>query len=183
MWFTILNKLDTPDYLVHKLLWGFFPEQQAFQSERVFCYHDAGDKIYMLSSVEPKTECKKVSLAAGQCVMFSMTASYNRRPSGRDENGKRVYYKQPDITHPQQLKDWLKRRLADTASIQFVDIKKLPPHSIARKDGRKMVWPQHQFMGTLSVHKPGELLEIIGNGIGAGCAFGLGAMILPEVMK
>lgn len=183
MWITILNKLDTPDYLVHKLLWGFFPDQQVSQSGRVFCYHDAGDKIYMLSSVEPKTECKKISLTADQCVMFSMSASYNRRPSGRDENGKRVYHKQPDITRPQQLKDWLQRRLADTASIQFVDIKKLPPHSVARKDGKKMVWPQHQFMGTLNVHKPDEFLEIIGKGIGAGGAFGLGAMILPEVMK
>lgn len=183
MWITVLNKLDTPDYLVHKMLWGFFPDQQADHSSRSFCYHDAGDKIYMLSSVEPKTECKKVSLTAGQCVMFSMSASYNRRPCGRDENGKRVYYKQPDITSPQQLKEWLQRRLGDTASIQFVDIKKLPPHSVARKDGKKMVWPQNQFMGTLSVHNPDAFLEIIGNGIGAGCAFGLGAMILPEVMK
>lgn len=183
MWATVLDKMDTPDYMTHQLLWGFFPEHQASSSDRVFCYKDTGDKIYMLSAVEPKTESVKIELSEGKSVMFWLCASYNRRPSGRDENGKRVYYKQPDITHPKALSDWLQRRLGESAILQFVDVKTLAPHSVTRKDGKKMVWPQAQFMGTLSVKKPSDFLSIISRGIGAGCAFGLGAMILPEVMK
>lgn len=183
MWSTILDKMDVPDYIVHQLLWGFFPEQQAESSERVFCYKDTGDKIYMLSSAEPKTESMKIELQESQSVMFSLCASYNRRPSGRCPDGRRIYYKQPDITHPKALRDWLQRRLGESAMLQFVDVKPLAPHSVTRKDGKKMVWPQAQFMGTLNIKNPSEFLVIISRGIGAGCAFGLGAMILPEVMK
>lgn len=184
MWFTVLEKMDVPEYLVHKLLWGFFPEAQKAGAERPFCYKDTGDQILMLSSIEPNTDSKKIALKKDQSVMFWMCASYNRRPSGRDENGNKVYRKGVRfVTSPKELQAWLQRRIGDTATIQFVEIKKLPPKAVLRVNGEKMVWPQAQYMGTINVHKPSEFLALASRGFGAGCAFGLGAMIMPEVMK
>ena len=40
-----------------------------------------------------------------------------------------------------------------------------------------------EFFGTLTIVDAEKFSEIIGRGIGGGCAFGFGAMILPQVMK
>lgn len=180
MWFTVLEKMDTPKELIHRLLWGFFPDLQKAGAERPFCYKDTGDQILMLSTVEPNTDSKKIEFAKGQTVMFWMCASYNRRLTAKDGGYKRgVRF----VTQPGELQAWLQRRLGDTATVNYVDVKQLAPETVVRKGGQKMTWPQTRLIGTLTVTSPVEFAALVGRGIGAGCAFGLGAMIMPEAMK
>ena len=80
MWVTTLEKMRIPDYTQHQLLWTYFPQvSKAEGAERPFCYLDTGDKIIMLSVVEPSTESVKIEFQAGHTLMFNCMASLTKR--------------------------------------------------------------------------------------------------------
>ena len=179
MWLTVLNKMpNISDYQQHQLLWGFFRQQDAKQ--RPFCFRDTGDEILVLSSVKPSTESREIKFERGQTLMFELRMSIGKSGSSR---------KNPDALSPHQWSaDEIKRRfiniLDDVADVDFVTFKKNSvPHVVVKNDGHKMYFNQTMFYGTLTVKDPQRFDKKISHGIGRGCAFGFGAMMLPQVMK
>ena len=174
MWVTTLNKMEgITDYLQHQLLWGFFDQNQ----DRPFCFCDAGDQIIMLSSVKPNTESKEVKFENGMTLMFECRASLNAR------RYKTVTYKPQDYT-ADMIKEWFRRRLEGCANVGYVTFKKMPPHMIVKSQNHKKIpLNQTMFFGTLTITDAEKFDEIASKGIGQGCAFGFGALILPQVMK
>ena len=181
MWLTVLEKMRIPDYAQHQLLWTYFPQVSKSEgAERPFCYLDTGDKIMMLSVVEPSTECIKIEFQAGQTLMFNCMASLTARRYSKSG----VVFKPQDYT-AEHIKDWFIRKFKDVADINYVTFKKHAPHMLVDSTGRKKRIPldRTEFFGTLTIVDAEKFSEIIGRGIGGGCAFGFGAMILPQVMK
>lgn len=179
MWLTILDKPNVNEYDIHQMLWCFFQEHQKQGLERPFCYRVTDNEIVMLSNVKPSTECKKIELVEGNTYLFECRASIKR--TYKDANGKsrwREDYK------GDELKEWFKRRFGGAATVNFVAYKSFAPHVIVRpKTQQKMVFSQYVFQGSLTVTNSAELEKMIGKGIGQGCAFGFGAVLLLQVMK
>ena len=180
MWLTILDCVEKRSYLNHQLLWSFFPEEQKRDESRPFCYREVDGSIYMLSSVKPATKATQVSIDTDDRLLFHLAASC-RSGSYRDERG--IRHRRAGATKPSDQAAWLQRRLGGSASINFCDVKRLAPHSICRKDGKSMVFPQSLFRGVLTVRNAPEFERILSSGIGQGSSFGLGMMLLPQVMK
>lgn len=178
MWITVLDS-GLNHYELHQKLWGLFPQHQAADSDRPYCYKDTGSKVYVLSNSEPSIESKRGEINEQQ-YMFTLSASA-RRGTYRDENGKRV--RLPAYSTHEELKDWLHRRLDGCATVDFVDIKPVSPRSVVKPCGRKMVFPQAEFKGLLTVTNKEKFSEIAAVGIGQGCAFGLGAILLLELIN
>ena len=158
------------------LLWGFFRKQQEDALERPFCFRDTGDQLFVLSNVKPSTESHEIKFQRGQTLMFEIRMSLG------------VKRNRETVVKPQDLTaDQIKRRFitifSDVANVDYVTFKKLPPHIITRNDGHRMPLNQTMFYGTLTVKDPLKFDEKISRGVGRGCAFGFGAMILPQVMK
>ena len=173
MWLTVLDKMqNVSDYQQHQLLSGFF---EAYD-KRPFCFRDTGEHIVLLSNQKPKTECREITFSDGQALLFECRASVR----GRSCAGVKIKPEQYTAKH---LKEWFVRRLLPAANVQYVTFKKMSPHKILRNDGRLMILNQTLFYGTLIVNDAKAFDELVGHGIGAGGAFGFGALILPQVMS
>lgn len=180
MWFTILKRSDGPAYLVHQQVWCLFPELQKAEADRSFCYRDTGSDIYVLSANKPNVDSKKIDVDNGASYLFEMVCS-TRRGAYRDENGKRQ--RMTSRSTKEQMREWLQNRLDESATVDRLEMFARPPHSVAREDGSKMVWPQARLVGIVTINDAGVFKNIVANGMGQGAAFGLGAMLLPEIMK
>lgn len=180
MYCTTLKKPKSAnDYDIHQMLWCLFPQHQQQQLERPFCFRIIEDEILLLSNIKPTTDSKELVFKENNTYLFECRASMRR--TYKDENGKR---KQRENCKGDELKDWFKRRFGDAAIVDFVAYKDFAPHIVANpKNQNKMVFAQYVFQGSLTVKNSDEFETIISKGIGQGCAFGFGAMILPQVMK
>ena len=174
MWITVLNSADCSRYELHQKLWGLFPQHQAGKSDRPFCYKDTGETVYVLSNTET-SESVSVDIEQGERYMFTVTASA-RRGTYRDESGKRV--KLNPYTTASELKQWLARRLAGCAELGLIDVTVLPPRTVTKPNGNKMVFPKTEFKGVLTITDVDEFKRVASVGIGQGGAFRLGAILL-----
>lgn len=180
MWFTILDRGESPSYSLHQRVWSIFPDLQKQGAERAFCYRDNGSEVYVLSSAMPSAESRRVEINDGQELLFEMIAS-TRRGTYRDKNGKRL--RLPDRTKKEQMQEWLQNRFGASATINRLELIKHSPIKVIRKNASSMVWPCARLVGLVTIKESKQAASIIANGMGQGAAFGLGAMILPEVMK
>lgn len=177
MWFTTLEKMpNVSDYQQHQILWGFFPKQQQDAEQRPFCFRDTGDQLLVLSNVKPNTESKEIKFQNGQTLMFEVRMSLGDKTSGN------VVTKPKDLT-ADQLKNRFINTFIDIADIGHVSFKNYPPHIVRKNDGHKIPYHQIMYFGVLTVLDAEKFDARISRGIGRGCAFGFGAMILPQVMK
>lgn len=181
MWLSVLSAPECEAYRTHQFLWGYFPEQQNNgTTERPFCFRELDDQLLMLSGIRPAAPARQIELEAGRSLLFEMIAS-PRRGTYRAADGKRQ--RLPPMKSPRDMADWLRRRLDCAATVQFVDVKPLAPLSLRHADGNLVVLPQALFRGVLNVSDGERLRERMAGGIGQGGAFGLGMLLLPEVMR
>lgn len=180
MWLTILNKpKNINEYEIHQVLWSFFQEHQRQGLTRPFCYFLAEDKIFMLSSIAANKDSKKIILENKETYLFECRASIRR--TYKDENGKS---KTREAYRGEELKEWFKRRFADCATINFVSYKEYAPHVVINpKSKNRMVFSQYVFSGSLTIDDIADFERICAKGVGQGCAFGFGAVVIPQVMK
>lgn len=176
MWLTTLNKMpNVSDYQQHQLLAGFF-DKYADGKDRPFCFRDTGEQLIVLSTQQPKTDSKEITFKSGQTLMFECRASVRKRTI----QGKLI---KPEDFTASHLKQWFCKLLRDGAYVDYVTFKKMSPHKITKSQtGHVMCFNQTFFYGTLTVTNPEVFDRLVGHGIGAGGAFGFGALILPQVM-
>lgn len=177
MWLTTLNKMpNVSDYQQHQLLAGFFDTYDDGK-DRPFCFRDTGEQLIVLSNVKPKTDSREITFKNAQTLMFECRASVRQR----SYQGRLI--KPQDFT-ASHLKEWFCRRLEKGAYVDYVTFKKLPPHKVRKsQNGQVMFFNQTLFYGTLTISNADEFDKLVGHGIGAGGAFGFGALILPQVMQ
>ncbi len=177
MWFTTLKKMPSvSDYQQHQLLWGFFGKQQKDAEQRPFCFRDTGDELLVLSSGKPSTDSREIKFQNGQTLMFEVRMSLG------DSHLKGQTTKAHQLT-ADQLKNRFINTFIDIADIGHVSFKALAPHIVTKNDGHKIPYHQIMYFGVLTVLDAEKFDARISRGIGRGCAFGFGAMILPQVMQ
>lgn len=177
MWLTTLDKMpNVTDYQQHQLLAGFFDKYDDGE-DRPFCFRDTGSQLIILSSQKPKTDSTEIVFKNAQTLMFECRASVRQR------SYKGNIIKPHEFT-ANHLKEWFCRRLESGAYVDYVTFKKLAPHKVEKsQNGQVMFFNQTMFYGTLTITNAQEFDRLASHGIGAGGAFGFGALILPQVMK
>lgn len=169
MYIAKLKKIDgLSDYRTHQFI--------ASMVDGEYCYKDLGDEVLLLAQDKMAVECNQLHFTVGQKFMFECRASIN------DRRYKGVVYKAKDY-YDEHIKNWFRRRLGDSATVDYVCYEKKAPHKIYKTTGELMIFNQTMFFGTLTVKDPVLFADILAKGIGRGKSFGFGAVILPQVMQ
>ena len=203
----ILSRAEIPwstakrAYEHHRCLWRLFPDQppesrhqhDEQRSGFLFRIEDSRPgqpaRVLVQSSVRP-TPADGVALigsrefdpkpSPGQRLAFLLTANPVKTIKDAqmsDKPGKRRdTCRVPLITEPAQI-DWLKRKLADAATINAVSVLPHQPVFFRRGNrGGKLVLAT--FEGLLTVVDPTRLRGLLENGIGPAKAFGCGLLLV-----
>lgn len=180
MWISVIAKPNCPNYSTHQYLWSYFPGATKGE-ERPFLYRALDSSILMLSRVRPAIP-GAVNVAdrvqAGAVYQFDALVSarngQNHKP-GRPQ-------KHRFIRDNDELRAWFSRRLSG-AEPGFVQIFDRPDLRLTKASGHVIVRPQCVIRGTVKVNDRSEFLGCLARGVGGGGAWGLGLMVLPEVMN
>ncbi|MDZ7922738.1 MAG: type I-E CRISPR-associated protein Cas6/Cse3/CasE [Marinagarivorans sp.] len=180
MWATFIKLSSDDEYLAHQSVWSLFPSAQAEKTERPFCYQKHGGYALVFSNVKPDSESVEVIINDGADLLFDVIGSPSRG-TYRDDKGRRR--RMNPHTTVESMNDWLKRRLDGAALVTSVITKPLSPHAFSHPKSGRIVHPQAHFRGRLKVVDAGKMSEIVARGIGQAAAFGLGAVVLPELLN
>ena len=168
----ILPKAD--DYTIHQLIWCYFKEHQEKGLKRPFCYSLNDGVATVLSESKITANSNECVINNGDSYLFECKASIRR--TYKDEAGKtkvRASYTGAE------LKEWFKRRFEFAAKIDFITYNELPFCYIDNpKKKNRMIFKQRLFIGKLTIIDERLFKEIALKGIGHGCGFGFGAIIL-----
>lgn len=180
MFLSLVPKPDVPEYCYHQFLWTYFDRERL--AVRPFVFRPLDSALLMLSREKPL--CKSVMLndriQAGQIYQFDLICS-PQRGTWRDEHGKR--HRRTAYQSNQERIGWLKRRLGESAEIRFAHVFDRPKRRFKTGDGHEVAFAECAIRGTLYVNDKAEFIEYLTQGIGSKGAWGLGLLVLPEVMS
>jgi CRISPR system Cascade subunit CasE len=187
-------------YEVHRQLWQLFPYQP--QARRDFLFRVEGVQpgqglIVLLQSgqaLKTQEDTRVLAskpfapvLSAGKQLRFRLRANPVRtihdqeqgrvQQKGRDA-GKLKHCRVPLLKEDQQ-RDWLQRKLADTACLDNVLMQQEAPLYFHKGDGGKRVEGKIQsvlFDGSLTINDGDGFVALLSQGIGPAKAFGCGLL-------
>ncbi len=198
-WSTVRNP-----YRIHKDIWLLFPgmskearrsledERQGFLFRTESIHPGRPARLFVQSRQSPVPSEKIVVIATRefnpkpterQMLSFLLTA--NPVKTITDEKGSRTAKDKPKkcrvplIKEDQQI-DWLRTKLKDTAVIESVKVRPLPP-MFFWKSGESGKLAPVEFEGLLRVTDSRMLVTVIQNGIGPAKAFGCGLMLVRRI--
>ncbi len=191
-------------YEVHRALWQAFPKKPDQSRDFLFRVEQRKTgqvQVLMQSHRKPESNIENVRLLAGKEVVLGLQSGGQLRfllvanpvktiadEQGRlDSRGEVKKCRVPLIKEEEQV-EWLKRKLADAASINMVEIEKLAPLYFRKTGGsgkkgtegqRGKIQP-YTFKGVLQINNADLLTLAIQNGIGPAKAFGCGLLSLAR---
>lgn len=176
MWLARVPRPDVPAYVYHQMLWGYFPDVGDGEP-RPFLYRLDGDTITLLSRRKPSCPAVEVGhrISAGRVYQFAAMVSPMNGYKVGGRKGRKV------IEGNQRRREWLARRL-DGADITFAHLYHRPDLNFRRSDGRKVWVARCEARGTLAVHDRARFVASILDGIGGRGCWGMGLLLLPEIM-
>ena len=174
MWLAAVARPACPANVIHKTLWGYFPDV-ADGDPRPFLYRELGERIALLSRIPPA--CPAAALGerihAGRVYQFDVLAS--------PRNGHNQHKGHRFIRDNGERRAWFGRRLTGAAPT-FVHVYDRPDVHIGRGRGQAITRPACRISGTVRVTDRAAFLDCLLRGIGGGGAWGFGLLVLPEVM-
>lgn len=173
MWVTSVPRPAVPAYAVHQVLWGYFPSVKDGEP-RPFLYRIEKERIVLLSRLPPSCPATEISprVRAGRVYQFQATVS---PANNNNRRGRKV------IEGNQRRREWLGRRL-DGAVLTFAHLYERGDLRFRRPDGNKVWVPRFEAKGTLRVDDRARFLDSVLRGIGGRGCWGMGLLLLPEIM-
>ena len=199
-WSTVRNP-----YRIHKDIWQLFPgigkeprrrledERQGFLFRTEDSHPGCSARILVQSRQSPVPSGKMVVIATRefnpkpiewQPLLFLLTANPVKTITDAEERrtakGEPKKCRVPLIKEDQQI-DWLRAKLKDTAVIESVKVRPLPP-MFFWKSGESGKLTPVEFEGLLRVTDSRMLVTVLQNGIGPAKAFGCGLMLVRRTL-
>lgn len=177
MFLSAVPRPSVPEYVLHQMLWGYFPGIEA-GCHRPFVFRVEHDHILMLSRVRPSVPASHIGdrLTAGRSYQFRVLVSpMNTYQVAGKSYGRRV------IEGNEKRRAWLSRRIAG-AEIRFSQIYDRPELRFARPGGERVWVVRCEAVGVLHVTDRGAFADNLLRGIGGRGCWGCGLMVLPEIM-
>lgn len=170
---------DSPIYEHHQVLWSYFPDV-ARGEQRPFLYRhlNGSGQVLMLSRLPPRCEAEPIQrhIEAGRVYPFDAMVA-PRAMNDRDGKQTVKIYREPA-----EVRAWFGRRLKDAAEARFVRVEEVPRLTFRKGDRRRVISDRVRLRGALEVKDRAAFLEILAAGIGSGKCWGLGMIVLTDVM-
>lgn len=170
MFLSIVPRPNGDVYAQHQQLWAYFD----MTTERHFQYRELTHTALMISRYRPAHPSQEISdrIHAGQTFQFNLLCN----------PVKTVNRKRRAILDYDDQRAWLQRQLGDCAEIRYAKSENLKPLSIKKPSGEKMLVAQALITGMVYVKDRALFIDKVMSGIGSRGCWGLGLMVLPEVM-
>jgi CRISPR system Cascade subunit CasE len=183
-------------YDVHRVLWGYFPDQKNI--ERGFLFRveteqlGIGIELLVQSRWQPQNHSRESQLIAtrpfipkltsGQRLRFRLRA--NPIKAIKDDRGRKntkgeVKTCRVPLVQEEQQVDWLNHKLHDAARLEVAQITSIKPLYF-HKNGRAGKLLMVTFDGVLQVHSPEPFLHKMQTGIGPAKGFGCGLLSVAK---
>ena len=173
MFLSVVPRPAVPEYVLHQVLWGYFPNIDRGE-QRPFVFRVEPGRIIVLSRTAPSCTSLRIAdrIHAGQVLQFEVLASAANCVAGR----RRV-----EITDNCARRAWLARRM-DGAVITFSQVYDRLQLQFVKSGGKKITVPRFKAVGTVHVQDRAAFIAAMLHGIGGRGCWGCGLLLLPEIM-